>query len=127
MPAAVLAEHFGAPHEQAAVLAHLDVLGHRRLVEARPSGARIELGVGAEQLRAAARAPVRAVLLDVDVLTGERPLGAVLAQDLVLLGRKPLSPLIVGELHLAPGVGFAFGCHGDYGSAVPACDTVNTR
>ena len=80
-----------------------------------------------EQLGAAAGAAIGAVVLDVDVLAGERPLGAVLAQDLVLLGRQPLAPLLVGELDLARGVGFVFGSHGDYGSAVPPSDTVNAR
>ena len=48
-----------------------------------------------------------------------------LAQDLVLLGRQPLAPLLVGELDFAPGVCFAVGCHGHYGSAVTVCATVN--
>ena len=76
----------------------------RRLVEARPPGARIELRVGAEQLGAAAGAAIGAVVLDVDVLAGERALGPVLAQDLVLLGRQALAPLLVGQLNLAIGI-----------------------
>src|SRR5581483_6095407 len=109
-----------------AILAGLDVLGHGRVIEARPAGARLELGVGVEQHGAAARAPVRAVVLDVDVLAGERPLGSVLAQDVVLLGAQALAPLRIGELDLAPGVSFGFGCHGDYGSAVTRSASVNT-
>ena len=105
----------------------LDVLGHGRLVEARPSGARVELRVGLEQLRAAPGAQIRAVVLHVDVLTGERTLGAVLAEDLVLLGRQPIAPLLIGETDVVPGVCFAVGCHEDNGSALTACDTVNGR
>ena len=59
---------------------------HGRVGEARPAGARLELGVRAEQLGAAAGAAVDAVVLDVDVLPGERPLGALLAHHVVLLG-----------------------------------------
>src|SRR6516162_4538404 len=82
--AAVAADDLGAPHEQAVVRPQLDRLGDRGLVEAGPPRARVELGVGAEQLAPAAGAPVEAIGVVVDVLTGERPLGVRLTQHAVL-------------------------------------------
>src|SRR5215831_3245023 len=73
--AAAAADDLGAPHEQAVVRAQFDRLGDTGLVEAGPPGARVELGVGAEQLAPAACAPVEAVGVVVDVLTGEGALG----------------------------------------------------
>src|SRR5581483_5459306 len=63
MAAAAAAQHLGADHAVAVVLDQLDVGVRGRLVEARPAGAGLELGVRAEELGAAARAAVRAVLL----------------------------------------------------------------
>src|SRR5215469_8950181 len=83
--AAAAADDLGAPHEQAVVRPQFDRLSDRGLVEAGPPGARVELGVRAEQLGVAAGAPVEAVLVVVDVLTGERHLGVRPAQDVVLL------------------------------------------
>ena len=54
--AAATADNLGAAHEQAVVRAQFDRLGDRRLGEARLPRARIELGVRAEQLAAAAGA-----------------------------------------------------------------------
>src|ERR1035438_3561626 len=56
MSAAVTADDLGAAHEQAVVRAQLDRFGHRRLCEARPARARVELGVSREQHRRAGRA-----------------------------------------------------------------------
>src|SRR5690349_18681157 len=52
------ADDLGAAHEEAVVGPQLDVLEVRRLGEAGPAGARVELGVGGEQLGAAADAAV---------------------------------------------------------------------
>src|SRR4051794_3281194 len=98
--AAVAAGDLGAAHEQRVVRARLDRGGDGWLGEARPAGAGVELRRGREQLGAAARAAVHAVLLDVPVLAGERALGAALAQHLVLLGRELLAPLLVGLVDL---------------------------
>src|SRR5215207_6244709 len=89
---AVLADDLGAAHEEAVVRPQLDVLEVGRLGEAGPAGAGVELGVGGEQLGAAADAAVHALRLLVPVGTGERPLGAGLAGDLELLGRQLLTP-----------------------------------
>src|SRR6266487_962879 len=106
MATAVAADDLGAAHEQAVVRPQLDRLGDRGLVEAGPPGARVELGVGAEQLAAAAGAAVEAVGVVVDVLTGERALGVSLAQHAVLQRGQLLAPLLVRLLDLA-GLGCA--------------------
>ena len=90
-----LADDLGAPHEQAVVGPQFDVLEVGRLGEARPAGARVELGVGGEELGAAADAAVHALRLLVDVGAGEGTLGARLAGHLVLLGRQLLTPLLL--------------------------------
>src|SRR5205085_7383762 len=64
------AEHLGAHHPQAAVLAQDHVVGRGRLPERRPPAVRVELGLRPEQLRAARPAAVDAYGLGVDVLTG---------------------------------------------------------
>ena len=91
----MLADDLGAPHEEAVVGAQLDVLEVGRLGEAGPAGAGVELGVGGEQLGAAADAAVHAVVLLVPVGAGEGALGAGLAGHLVLLGRQLLAPQVL--------------------------------
>src|SRR5262249_41931520 len=97
-----------ARHEVRSVLTGLDRLGEHRVGEARPSGAGVELRVGAEQRAAAAGAAVRAVALLVDVLPGERGLCGGVAQDLVLVGVELRAPLLVALhdllclLHMTP-------------------------
>src|SRR5690242_15445372 len=114
MASAAAAQDLGALHEQASVLAGLDVLGDGRLVEAGPSGAGVELRVGAEQLGAATGAVVHPVVLDVHVLARERPLGAVAAEDLVLVGRQALPPLLVSQVNFGRAAHrFAVSCSGD--------------
>src|SRR3954463_6963820 len=98
--AAVAAGDLGATHEQRVVGAGLDRGGDGGLGEAGPAGAGVELGRGREQLRAAARTAVHAVLLDVPVLAGERALRTALAQHLVLLGGELLAPLVIRLLDL---------------------------
>src|SRR5919197_1824942 len=98
--AAGAARHLGADHPVAAVLVQLDVGVLARLSEARPAGARVELGVRAEQLGSAAGTAVDPAFLGVHVAAGERRLGALATQDLVLLGRKLLTPLLVCLLDL---------------------------
>src|SRR6202030_436739 len=68
-----------------------------------PSGARVELGVRAEQVAAAPGGPVEAVLVVVDVLTGERTLGVGLTQDAVLQRGQLLAPLLGRLADLAGG------------------------
>src|SRR5450432_3073103 len=101
MTAATTAADLRAAHEHGVVRPQLDSAGDGRLVEARPAGARVELGVRAEQLASAGRAAVRAVFLGVDILACERPLGVALAQHPVLLGGQLLPPLLVGLTDLS--------------------------
>src|SRR2546423_8646107 len=56
MSAARRAGHLDPVHSEAVVVMQLDVGPVRRLGEARPAGARFELGLGGEQLGSAARA-----------------------------------------------------------------------
>src|SRR3954454_175105 len=106
MGVAVPADDLGPPHEATVVGSQLDVLEIGGLGEARPAGARVELGVGGEQLGAAADAAVHARGLLVDIGAGEGALGAGLAGHLVLLGRELVAPLLLALLdlrrHLAP-------------------------
>src|SRR5262249_57029821 len=101
--AAAAAHDLGTPHDQAVVRPQLDRLGDRGLVEARPAGARVELGVRAEQPGATAGAPVEAVLAGAHVRTGERHLRVRLTQHAVLQWGQFLAPLLVRLGDLAGG------------------------
>src|SRR5439155_25603785 len=87
-------------HEEAPVLLGLERVLARGRVERRPAAARVVLRLGAEELRAAARAAVDAVLEHVVVLVRERSFGALLAQDAVRLRRQLAPPLLAGLRHL---------------------------
>src|SRR4029453_17075084 len=87
---------WGARGWPARVVFVAHVVRRQRRVEARPAGARIELGDGVEKRRAAARAAIRSRIVLVPVFAAERALGPLLAGDLVLLGRKFLLPFSVG-------------------------------
>src|SRR4029077_19530087 len=101
--AAAAAHDLGAPHEKAVVRAQLDRLGDRGLVEARPAGARVELGVRAEQPGATAGAPVEAVPVVAEIRAGERHLGVRLTQHVVLQWSQFAAPLLVRLGDLAGG------------------------
>src|SRR5262249_26303557 len=114
--AAAAAHDLGAPHEQAVVRPQLDRLGDRGLVEARPAGARVELGARAEQPGATAGAPVEAVPVVVHVRTGERHLGVRLTQHVVLQWSQFLAPLLVRLGDLAGGGCLGAGTRPTHGS-----------
>src|SRR6266487_437996 len=114
--AAAAAHDLGAPHEQAVVRPQLDRLGDRGLVEARPAGARVELGVRAEQPGATAGAPVEAVLVVARVRTGERHLGVRLTQHVVPQWSQFLAPLLVRLGDLAGGGCLGAGTRPTHGS-----------
>ena len=78
-----------------------DILGRDRLPEARPSSARIELGLRAEQRRPAADASVEPLRAQFVILIRERPLRAPFAGHLVLLGGELLFPFDVALDDLA--------------------------
>src|SRR6516162_5704444 len=96
--AAAAAHDLGTPHEQAVVQPAV-----AEAVELRPAGAGVELGVRAEQPGATAGAPVEAVLVVVDVRTGERHLRVRLTQHAVLQWGQFLAPLLVGLGDLSGG------------------------
>src|SRR5438067_10537580 len=70
-----------------------------RAREPRPAGAAVELGLGAEELGAAAGAEEAAGLVVVPERAGEGALGALLTENAVLLGRQLAAPLLVGLLY----------------------------
>src|SRR4029079_14675196 len=76
-----------------------DVLALHRLIEARPAGARVELGVRAEKLVTAADAAENALLVVVVVFAREGPFGALLAHYLVLLRRELVLPILLALDH----------------------------
>src|SRR3990172_7713286 len=89
-------ENFGAPHEQAVVRLGFDLVLSNRGPEARPAGVRIELGVGAEQLVAAAGTAVNSLIVAIPILPGKRRLGALLAANVILRRRQLLFPFRIG-------------------------------
>ena len=93
---AVGAAHLDSPHAVGIIL----VRDHRALGrcrgEARPAGAGVELGVGAEQRGSATDAAIHAVALVVVVSMTESPFRSVLAGNMELLRRKLFAPLRLG-------------------------------
>src|SRR5258706_9384442 len=100
MGAAVAAPRLGAGHAVALVDLLLDCVGTERLEEARPARSGVELRLRREQRSLAADTHVRAVLVAVPVLAGERPLRSGPPSHLELLGGQALTPALVvlGEL-----------------------------
>jgi hypothetical protein len=94
MGAAATATDLRADHSVTAIGFGIDVALGDRLVEARPTGAGIELGLRIEQLLPAADARVNALAVVVPVLAGKDRLGAFAAGNLELLGGQLSSPLI---------------------------------
>src|SRR5216683_7943210 len=88
-------------HEERPVGPRDDILGRDRLPEARPSGARVELGIRAEQRRPAADASVEPLRAQFIIIVRERPLRAPLSGHVVLLGGELLSPFSVAFDDLA--------------------------
>src|SRR6266705_2416925 len=95
MAAAAAAVHFRARHAEAAVGRGLD-RARNRIVEARPAGAALELGLGDEQRLLTAGAGERAgTLLVVEGAAAGR-FRAVPAHDRVLPRREEAAPFLVG-------------------------------
>src|SRR4029077_17264866 len=67
------AGHLGAHHAVAAIGVQVDRVRDRRLREAPPAGAGVELGVGPEELGATGGTAIDAVVVTADVLAGEGP------------------------------------------------------
>src|SRR5271165_2612111 len=96
MRAAAAACHLRPHHPVTPVHGVLDLALVLGGVKAWPSASRVELGLGVEQLVAAADTEINALVMEIPVLAGECALGAFFARDLVLLGSQQLSPFLVG-------------------------------
>ena len=92
MRVALLAQHFGALHEEAVVGLGVDIFWCGGRGEAGPSGAGIELFSGAEERRAATRATVYAGFVIVPVTAGEGRFSSLLARNGELIGRQLFAP-----------------------------------
>ena len=88
------------PHAVAHIFDLGDVLGHPRLPEARPAGARVEFFVRLEQRVPAADADVSSLVLACVVLARKGGLGPAHPRDGVLLSREMFFPLLVGFRNL---------------------------
>src|SRR6516225_2908142 len=99
MATASAAMHLGTQHAQGAVFGDADgVL--QRLIEARPAGAAVELGLGGEQRQVAAGAGKSPLAMLLQERAGPGALSALLAQDLILLRGELRTPLGVGLFDL---------------------------
>src|SRR5579883_1528488 len=99
MPAAAAAMHLRSQHPEGTVLGDADGVVER-LIEARPAGAALELGLGGEQGQVAAGAGEDALAVLVQERAGPGALGALVAQDLILLRGELGAPLGIGLLDL---------------------------
>src|SRR5271165_3898131 len=97
MAAAATAMHFVPHHAKGAVLGGADGIVER-FVEARPTGAALELGLGGEQRQVAAGAGEDALAVLLQQRAGPRTFGALIAQDFILLRGKLGAPLGLGLL-----------------------------
>src|SRR6516164_4800339 len=95
MAAAFGAQHLGADHAVARIRLLVDMALERRLGEARPAAAGIELGIGLEQHVAAAGANIGAGAALMLILAREGTFGRLLAQHRVLHWRKLAPPLLL--------------------------------
>src|SRR5690348_6392174 len=107
MARALGTQHLGADHAMAGVGFLVNVILRRRLGEAWPAAAGIELGVGVEQGLTAAGADIGAGTMVVLILAAERTLGRLLAQHRILHRRQFLAPLRLTLLDLAARFGVA--------------------
>src|SRR5579859_126718 len=99
MTAAAPAMHLGPRHAESAVLGGADRVV-QRLVEARPTRAALELGVGRKQRQVAAGAGEDAFAVLLQKRARARPLRALIAQDFILLRRELRAPLGISLLDL---------------------------
>src|SRR5688572_8678035 len=88
--------HLGSDHAERPIGLGHDRRGIDGSREARPARARVELGLGIEELGTAAGTAVRTGSVLVPVGASEGSLGALVAEDLVLDRRKGGTPLLLG-------------------------------
>ncbi len=94
MPVAAIAMHFGATHEQTAVILFADRFLIHRLIERGPPGAAVELVRLIKQTRATSLAGVLAWVFR-EIVVGKRALRSMFAQNLVLKIIKLGAPVLV--------------------------------
>src|SRR5690348_9830954 len=99
MAPAAPAVHFGALHEEAAVLRCGNGV-RQGLIEARPAGAAVELGVRREHRESAARTREGALAFLVIERARERTLGALPTKTVELRGVEHPPPFVLRFLHL---------------------------
>jgi hypothetical protein len=86
--------------EQRGKAGNAKVVRRERLPEAGPSRARVELGLGAEEVQAAGVAHIRAFSPVIVVLIGEGRFGAVLEEHVVVVARQQSPPPLLGAVQL---------------------------
>ena len=97
------AAHFGAAHEERAIVVLVNGIRVLSLIKARPAGARFELCIGFEQRRVTAHAMECAVAFLLVERAAAGAFGAVFAGNAVLLWRQLLAPFSVSLFD--PGTG----------------------
>src|SRR5258708_263887 len=95
MGIALAALHFGARHAETAVGILGDVLLGDGSPEAGPAGARLELGIGAEQCIVAADTAVETLVVQLVIFAGEGRLSPFFAGNRELLGGELVLPFFV--------------------------------
>ena len=101
MPAAIGALNFRAHRKPRAVLGGFHGIGTERLIEARPTGARLKFGFGWKQLLATAGTGEYALSLFGVQRAGTGALGSVLAQHAICFGAEALAPFRIGLFDFA--------------------------
>ena len=84
MTATTVAMHLGADHAEGAILSRPDSV-FQRLIEARPAGAALILGLGREKRMIATSAGENALAVLIQERAGPGALGALVAQNFILL------------------------------------------
>ena len=101
MPAAIGALNFRAHRKPRAVLGGFHGIGTERLIEARPTGARLKFGFGWKQLLATAGTGEHALSLFGVQRAGTGALGTMLAQYAIGLGAEALAPFRISFFDFA--------------------------
>src|SRR5205807_4923493 len=99
MATAAAAVYFGAQHAEHPIFGLAEGV-IERLIEARPAGAALELGLRGEQRQVAAGAGEDALAMLLEQRARTRPFGALLAQDLILLRGQLRAPFGIGLFDL---------------------------
>src|SRR6516225_7762301 len=99
MTATTVAMHLGADHAEGAILSRPDSV-FQRLIEARPAGAALILGLGRAKRMIATSAGETALAVLIQERAGPGALSALIAQNFILLRRQLRAPLGIGFFDL---------------------------